>query len=59
MDAASVRIPKPVNMSGECRCPATAAALSSSTIPVHRQWPMFEASAVDRLLARASSASAK
>jgi len=31
-------------MSGPRRRAATASAFSSSTIPVHRQWPMFEVS---------------
>src|SRR4028118_1941126 len=43
MDDASVRTPQPVNISGESRCSATCAALSSSTMPVQRQWPMLEA----------------
>jgi hypothetical protein len=45
-------MPQPLNMSGDIRCPATAAALSSSTIPVHRQCPMFEVSASTRCLSR-------
>ena len=40
----SVLIPKPENMSSLVRCRATAAALPASTMPVHRQWPMLEAS---------------
>ena len=45
MDDASVRTPQPVNISGESRCSATCAALSSSMMPVHRQWPMLDVSA--------------
>ena len=39
-----VRTPQPLNISGDSRWAATDAALSSSTSPVHRQWPMFETS---------------
>jgi hypothetical protein len=40
-----VRTPQPLNMSGESRWAATDGALSSSTMPVQRQWPMLDASA--------------
>jgi len=43
MDVASVRTPHPVNISGESRCSATEPATDSSTMPVHRHCPMFEA----------------
>ena len=42
---ASVRTPQPLNISGDISRSATTGALSSSTIPVHRQWPMLDASA--------------
>ena len=41
---ARVRTPQPVNISGDIRCRATSPAFSSSTIPVQRQWPMFDVS---------------
>src|SRR6266568_4718481 len=44
MVAARVRTPQPLNISGDSRRSATAAALSSSTMPVHSRWPMLEAS---------------
>ena len=50
MSEASVRTPQPVNIAGASSRSATAAALSSSTMPVHRQCPMFEAERVDGAL---------
>ena len=38
-------MPQPLNISGDISCLATAAALSLSAMPVHRQCPMLEVSA--------------
>lgn len=42
---ASVRTPQPLNISGDISRSATKGALSSSTRPTYRQWPMLEAHA--------------
>ena len=39
---ASVRSPHPVSISGDMSRWATARAFSWSTMPAHRQWPMFD-----------------
>ena len=44
MEVARVRTPQPLNISGDINLSAMRRAFSSSTIPVHRQWPMFEVS---------------
>ena len=49
--SASVRTPQPAeHRPATSSASATSGALSSSTMPVHRQWPMFEAERVDRPL---------
>src|SRR5215472_15048537 len=42
MELASVRMPHPLNISGDISSRASEGALSLSAIPVHRQWPIFE-----------------
>jgi hypothetical protein len=54
----SVRTPQPLNIASDSSRRATGSAFSSSTIPVHRQWPMFEPTPSIRRLSR-SSPSAK
>src|SRR4030095_566389 len=38
-------MPQPENRSSDNRCLTSTAALSSSTMPVHRRWPTLDASA--------------
>ena len=48
-------MPHPLNISGDISCSATAAALSASTIPLHRQCPMLDAQASTGRLSRSSA----
>src|SRR6266540_3699299 len=54
MVVATVRTPHPEKQSLPTRRSATRAALSSSTMPVHRQWPILEVSASIGVLRRSS-----